>query len=147
MSNTRIPLNTIETRLQSILGHPTIYCGTAYDKDFLTKFNTTFPAAWVIGQRMRPKDDGRGYSGLIRQHNNVEIIVRIVIQKQPIADDNDARLTALHNAVSDALIGWQPAQASRSLVWSLAQDGPPHEGVITADLIFQCEMVYKKVPS
>lgn len=145
MSNTRIPLTDIEARLQTQLSHPTIYCGTSYDKDFMQKFNNTFPAAWVIGQRMRPKDDGRGYSGMIRQHNNVEIIVRIVIQKLPALDDNDARLTALHNAVSDALIGWLPPQASRPLVWSLAQDGPPHEGVITADLIFQCEMVYRKL--
>jgi len=144
MSNSRIDLTSVEARLQAVLPN-SIYCGTSYDKDFMEKFNKTFPAAWVIGQRMRPKDDGRGFSQVMRQHTEVEMIIRIVIRKLPTLDDNDARLSSLHFAVTDALIGWKPAQASRPFVWSLAQDGPPHEGVITSDLIFKCEVVYKKV--
>lgn len=141
--NQRINLVEVAARIAANVS-PTITVGTAFDANFISTFGKAFPAAWVVGQRARPMDDGRGYSGYFRQNLRVEVVVRIVVQKTPDTDDVDARLSSLQNAVSDALIGWKPTNAARTLAWDLAQDGPPHEGVVTADLIFVTQTVYVK---
>lgn len=140
--NSRVKLQDVADKLALAL--PGTKVGTAYDADFISTFGRVFPAAWVVGQRLRPADNGRGYAGYYRQTVNVEIVVRIVVQKTPDTDDVDTRLSSLQNAVADALIGWKPTNAARHLVWDLAQDGPPHEGVVTADLIFVTQVVYTK---
>lgn len=141
--NERIDLEEVATRLTSELGGG-IHVGTAYDADFIALFSKTFPAAWVVGQRARPMDDGRGYSGRMRQNIRVEVVIRIIVQKVPATDNVDSRLSSLQNAVSDALIGWKPTNADRVFAWDLAQDGPPHEGAVTADLIFVTQTTYQR---
>lgn len=141
--NERINLEDIATRLSAQLD-PSIHVGTAYDANFIQLFPITFPAAWVIGQRARPLDNGRGYSGRMRQNIRVELVVRIVVKKVPATDNVDSRLSSLQNAVGDALIGWKPTNVDMTFVWDLAQDGPPHEGSVSADLIFAAQTSYQK---
>lgn len=145
--NARLSIAAIATHLRAALS-PTlgvVRVGTGYDRDYLTSFAKAWPAVWVAAQRMTRLDDGRGFSGLFRQHCKVEVAVRLVVQRYVDGStDAEERLNALHDAVADTLKDWTPPGADQPLVWESAQDGDATESLMTADLIFSTTMTYAR---
>lgn len=118
-------------------------CGTGYDRDYLTNFGKAYPAVWVGAQRFVPTDNGRGFSSQFRQHGEVEIVVRLVVQRYADGSvDAETRLNALHDAVSSALLNWLPTGADEPFVYKSSTDGPLSESVMTVDMIFAATATY-----
>lgn len=145
--NARLSLAAIATHLRTelpgVLG--VLRVGTGYDRDYLTAFAKTWPAVWIAAQRLTPNDNGRGFSGVFRQHCKVEVAVRLVVQRYADGSiDGEARLNALHDAVADALKDWTPPGADEPLVWESAADGDATESLMTADLIFSTTVTYAR---
>lgn len=143
--NARLSLATIadhlRTTLPSALGVARV--GTGYDVDYLSAFAKTWPAVWIAAQRLRPIDDGGGYSGYYRQRCRVEVAIRLVVQRQIDGQvDAEARLNALHDAVAGVMCAWQPEGAELPFVWDSAADGEATESLMTADLIFSTSVMY-----
>lgn len=133
----------IRERLPAALG--VLRVGTGYDNDYLSAFPDTWPAVWVAAQRMSRLDDGRGFSGLYRQHCKVEVAVRLVVQRYVEGStDAEDRLNALHDALADALKDWTPPGADQELVWEYAQDGEATSKLMTADLVFSTSVTYAR---
>lgn len=117
--------------------------GTTFDSDFASQFAKTAPQAWVIAQRARPMDDGRRVTGRYRQHMQVEVIIRIVMQRHKQGTfDNEESITSACNAVSAALLAWTPTGADEPFVFGGQTDGPYAESVVTADLSFQTTVTF-----
>ncbi len=148
--NARITLTAIRDRLDAQLNVGTVvadpvYCGTARDRDYVEKYRTTFPAVWVLAQRMTPLDDGRAFAGRFRQRMRVEFAVRVVAQRY--ADgviQTELELNDLHDRVSAALAGWAMTGADEPLAFSLSQDGEPTESMATMDLVFTTSTTYQR---
>lgn len=146
--NRRISLESIAVRLRQQLA-PSLginRIGSALDFDFLEAVGSSdnWPAVWVGAQRATPIDDGRGYSGRVRQQVRVEIAVRCIVQRYIAAEAaQEAQLNRIADAVCDALMGWTPANAVRPLAWLSSQDGPPEQSVMTTDLLFSTDVTYQ----
>lgn len=138
----RLSLAEIKARLVAELAPgPTI--ATALERNYLTEYARTFPAVWVCAQRAvaRTGVEEDGSAGWYEQQLAVEFVVRVVVQRY--ADgvvDNSGALDALINDAHGALCGWTPSNASRPVTLSSAQDGPPHESIMSADLVFRTEI-------
>lgn len=124
---------------------PAPYFGTSFDADFIQKFPRTFPAVWVIGSRARARDDGRGHTAMLRQHCEVEVALRLVVQRF-INNDNvaESRLQTLHDQVTNALIGWTPPNAEYPLTWRSFYDGASSDAIIVADMILATQITYSR---
>lgn len=121
--------------------------GTAYDRDYVHAFAKTYPAAWVLAQRGRAvsgiSEDGS--AGWIEQPLTVEFVVRLVLQRY--ADgviDAAAKLDEFIDGVIGALVGWMPSNATRPIGIATVQDGPAHESLMIADLVFRTEVIYER---
>lgn len=120
---------------------------SSLDHDFLSGVGeaTNWPAVWVGAQRSTPIDDGKGYSGRVRQHVRVEIAIRVIVQRYIAGEGSEEdQLNRIADAVADALIGWTPGNGTRPLVWVQSIDGPPEQSVMTADLLFATEITYQQ---
>lgn len=126
-----------------------IYVSTCYDPKYLALFTTKWPAVWVAAQKMTPRDAGRGFSGIARQHCDVQIMVRPVVQRyleDPASgSDAETRLADIYDKVDDALYGWKPPGASIHFTWSSAVDGAAYESICTVDMIYLTQTAYSVV--
>jgi len=117
--------------------------GDCEQNDYLTAFGQTWPAVWVIGQRMTITDDGDGWTGSPRQSARIDFALRLVVQRYAEGVvNNRAALTELHQKVCDVLFGWTPIGADEPMVHVSAQDGQPHESVLTMDAVFSTNVTY-----
>lgn len=140
--NGRLSLAEIKTRIATKVTGLT-RAGTGYDRDYLVTFPKAYPAVWVLAQRFTPTDDGRGLSSQFRQHGTVEVPIRLVVQRYADGSiDAEDRLNELHNAVSAAVLAWQPTGADEPFVFKQATDGPASESIITADIVVACTATY-----
>ena len=152
MSNQRISLESIAVRLRQQLA-PSLginRIGSSLDFDFLDAVGTAenWPGVWVGAQRSTPIDDGRRFSGRMRQYVRVEIAVLVIVQRYVAAEaSQESLLNRICDAVADALIGHQPTNAAEPLVWVQSQDGQPEQSVMTADLIFATTVSYERAAS
>lgn len=146
--NARLTLTELRDRLHAqlnagaVVTNP-VYCGTGRDRDYVAQFTAQLPAAWVLAQRLTPIDDGRGYSGVFRQHCRVDFAVRVVVQRY--ADgvmQTELALNDLHNRVAAALLGWTPTGADYPLAFAMSQDGEETDSLATMDLVFQTQTTY-----
>lgn len=146
--NARLSLAAIADRLKASPLMTDVYISTSYQRDYLTAFGTTYPAVWVCGQRLTKASNSGNASGLYRQIVNVEIAVRLVVQRY--ADgitDAETALNMLADNVASVLKDWTPPGAEFALGWESAQDGPANESVVTADLIFSTKVIYTRYPT
>ena len=137
--NGRIPLRIIATHLQSLPALSGVTVGTSFEHDFISRFPTTYPAVWLIGQNCNRMDEGHGYSSRMRQRMRAEIFIRIVVARftEGVIDAESA-LTTLQNAVSAGMFGWMPADdyVEEPFVWVRSKDGPLVESVVVSDVAF-----------
>ena len=145
VSNAAIKLKEIAAYLAAELaGLPTglIVC-TSMERNFLGDYGKVYPAVWVRASRWTPNDDGSGYSGITRQHGTYTVSLTIVTQRYNTGNyDHEPDLTALHDRVSAAMIGWQPTKARTPFVLGPWLDGPEAESVGSRDMIFTCSTTY-----
>lgn len=142
----RLRLRSIAEHIAAQTGFEGVHVGTGYDRDYLTAFGTTYPAVWVGAQKQQRRGDGMG-SREYHQRGDAQIVVRLVVQRYADGEtDPEQALDALHDAVLDVLDNWQPPEAWGSLCIQSTQDGPPHESVLTEDLIFECSTLYRGTP-
>lgn len=145
--NSRLSIAAIATQIKTSLtgAHSSVHVGTGYDRGYIAAFAKTWPAVWVAAQRLSPRDDGGGYSGMYRQRCKVEVAIRVVVQRYADGSiDGETRLNALHDAVSGAITGWQPSGADAPMVWESSSDGDMTESLMSADLIFSTSTTYAK---
>ncbi len=146
--NARIKLSDIAARLTTQLApllvtYPSLYISTAYDPEYTAKFAQSFPAIWVVGQRLTAKDDGRGFTGIFRQHVSVEIAIRTVLRRADTKTNHENGATAVNDAVSLAVNGWTPPGADFPLAWRSGQDGAPHATIIVFDHLLVTQSTYQ----
>lgn len=135
--------NVFDAALNATPG--SVHCGTSYDRDFLELLPKTWPAVWVLAQRLTPLDDGRGFTQRKRQKVRVELAVRVVVQRYPDGVINgELALNELHDLVSAAGFGAVLTGADEGLSWAQSLDGPPAESVMTSDLVFETETTYQR---
>lgn len=143
--NARLSMHEVAARIAVQLDDPTVNVGTAYERQFWKRAGSEFPGVWVGGQTLTPMDDGRGYTGLMRQHVRVEFGVRIVVQRAALGvNDSEAEFNALIDAVGNALLGWRPTGADDPLTWTRTNDEAPQETVLSAVLGFATSATYQK---
>jgi len=143
--NTRLSMHEVAERIASVLANPAVNVGTAYERQFWKRAGSEFPGVWVGGQTLTPMDDGRGFSGVVRQRVRVEFGVRIVMQRaQAGVNSPEAAFNTLIDSVSTALIGWVPDGADAPLTWTRTQDEAPQETVLSAVLGFATSTAYHK---
>jgi hypothetical protein len=147
--NALIDFDALAAHTRAALGPAVQRVGTGYDVDYWTAFVKAYPAVWFCAQRhMRGKDNGRGYSGLVRQHLDTEIVVRIVVQRvKPGQVSAATSLKSLYEIVCNALVGYQPAEADFPLAFASITDGPSNESIVTADLVFTTGISFSKAVS
>lgn len=146
--NQRISLQEIATRLREQIDPSTgvnqIIC--ALDANYLASVQdvTTWPLVIVGAQRSTPIDDGRGYSGRVRQEVRVEFVARVIVPRyvEGEAEEED-KLNRICDAVADALMGWRPTGTSMPTTWVQSIDGAPEQSAMTADLLFQTQVSYQ----
>ena len=148
MSTDRLSLQEIcnQIALTALLPPDTRF-GTSFDRDYVDTIKSMTPKTqiWVVGQRLRSKDDGMGYPGLVRQTQRVEVVVRALFQRYDDGNvSGEAMAQLIHKAVADQLIGWTPTNANRPLVWMEEKDGLAVETVPTLDMVFTTELDYSK---
>lgn len=146
--NRRISLQEIATRLREQIDPATgvnqILC--ALDANYLASVQdvSTWPLVIVGAQRSAPIDDGRGYSGRVRQEVRIEFVVRVVVPRyvEGEAEEED-KLNRICDAVADALMGWRPTGTSMPITWVQSIDGPPEQSAMTVDLLFATQVSYQ----
>lgn len=141
--NSRIALSDIAARLSSQLG-PSVHVGTCYDVNYLQDFAKQWPAVWVAGQRLRPVARNMNYTGNARQEMSVEVVLRVVVQRY-VQDGSspEAQLNGLHDNAIAATHGWKTANARLPFELGETVDGPPHQSVMTADIILRTQTLYR----
>lgn len=122
-----------------------IKVGTCMDRDYMTAFANSFPAVWITAQKITPADDGRGFSGIIRQNLRTAIIIRCLVSRVAPTGfvgiwDPEASLAAIETKVREAFFGWTPVGARMPLAWEQIIDGPPYESCVSSDLYFVTEV-------
>lgn len=145
MSIERIGLQQFVDRLgAALLPDNALIVSSSFHSNFLSKWQTTYPAAWVMGQRMVKADDGRGFTGgVYRQRMRVFVTVRVVVQRHIEGVlTNEVGLTALSDLVNTCLLNWKPVGAREPLVFESGQDGPVFESVITTDLVYSTSATF-----
>lgn len=149
MNSTRLAFQPIIDRITTSLADSSIYVSSALDPQYLTKFGKVWPAVWISAQRFLPTDDGRGITGLARQRGDVQILVRLIVQRYTPAPaaDADTRLGALYNAVCAAVYAWQHPDAEEVFTFQSAVDGPSSEAVCSLDIIFKTQAIYVRKTS
>lgn len=121
-----------------------VHVGTTFDRDYLTLAEVALPGVWVGDQRMTGNPDTSG-SRLYRQRVKVEIPVRLIVRRaEDGASHNEAQLTALFNAVADALKDYKPEGATTRLTWEAARGAAPGESLLTTDLVFACFVEWQR---
>ena len=149
MNSTRLAFQPIIDRITTGLADASIYVSSVLDPQYLTKFGKVWPAVWISAQRFLPTDDGRGITGLARQRGDVQILVRLIVQRytpSPSADA-DTRLGALYNGVCAAVYAWQHPDAEEPFTFQSAVDGPSSEAVCSLDIIFKTQAIYQRTTS
>lgn len=151
--NARILLSALATKIAAGLSvavadeTAAVYVSTCFDPKYARLLVTKWPAVWVAGQKLMPRDTGRGFSGMARQHCDVQIKVLPVVQRYletEGGDDAETRLNALYTSIDDALFGWAPAGANLPFTVASSVDGPPYDSVCSVDMIYVTETVYQK---
>ena len=144
--NVTIDLDALAAHARAAIGPAAQRVGTCYDVDYWTAYLNTYPAVWFCGQRhARGKDNGRGFTGRVRQHLETELVVRLVVQRvKPGQVSAAAALKALYDATCSALIGYVPDGADHPLAFASIADGPSNESIVTADLILTTGITFLK---
>ena len=141
--NTRLSMRELATYLSGLPAFAGVTVDTIYATRYMKDVYTAMPAVWIMGQNATREDDGRGYSGRARQRMRVQIAIRIVVPRiVENVPDAEPALTALQNAVSDALFGWMPDGAEDHFVWVSASEGRTFDTVVTSVLTFSSTVVF-----
>lgn len=142
----RLRLKTIASHLKALPAFAAVHVGTGYDRDYHTSFGKVYPAVWVGAQRQTRQGDRAG-SREIHQRANAQVVVRLVVQRYANGDiDPETGLDTLHNAVIAGMAGYKPPEAWSTFRFESAQDGPPDESVLTEDIVFEAQTLYRETP-
>lgn len=145
--NGRLSLTDLAATLSTALGASVSRVGTSFDRDYITAFRSTWPAVWIVAQRLTPLDSGDGFTGLGRQHVQVDVSIMVAVQRHSDGGvNNEAELTTLHELVDDAMRGTQPAGADTPFVWVAGLDGDPVESIIFEKSVYATTVTYNKAP-
>lgn len=117
--------------------------GDSYASNYLPDFGKKFPYVWVLAQKSRATSDTDGYANYTRQHFEVEVVVRVVVQRYAAGKVNvGSDINTMVDAVIQIFRGWQPTGADKPLYVKATQDGPPWESIVFADVVFGTEVTY-----
>jgi hypothetical protein len=144
--NVTLDFDAIAAHARTAMGNAAQRVGTCYDVDYWTAYLTTYPAVWICAQRhVRGKDNGRGFTGRVRQHLESEVIVRLVVQRVKQGQKSAApALKALYDATCAALIGYTPDGADHPFAFASIADGPSNESIVTADIVLTTGITFSK---
>jgi hypothetical protein len=144
--NATLDFDALAAHARAALGSAVQRVGTCYDVDYWTAYLKAYPAVWFCAQRhVRGKDNGRGFTGRVRQHLESELIVRLVVQRvKPGQVSAAAALKAIYDATCAALIGYVPDGADHPLTFVSIADGPSNESLVTADLVLSTGVTFSK---
>lgn len=142
----RLSMAQIAARIVAKAADPAIHVGTIFDQDYSEKFGKVWPAIWVGAIKTTPRDSGQGLTEIMRQNTNVQVALRLLIQRNPPASvttvDLETRVNALYNVVIQAMFGWTPTGARCPFAIASSVDGPASEPSCSVDVIVATQSAY-----
>lgn len=145
----RIRLGDIRDRLSAQIPLGTqglVRIGTSMEHDYHSAVGNPdlWPSIWVGAQRLVPLDDGKRYTGGLRQSVQAQVGIRIFSPRYiDGVVDTEEPFCLLADAVIDSLFGWKPAGAAQSMVWIEAEDGFLDSAAASLLLLFGVRIDYE----